>query len=83
MQEEKFINDECSSDSVYEGIYCNFYVDNVEVLTLQELLALSQFYVDVAKDTIEYFDKRETFHNPILWPFDEWPEIFVTKYGLE
>lgn len=56
----------------------NYYVDEVDVLSLQELLQMKEYYMEL-KGLDHRYDPREEG----AWLFDEWPEIFVTKYGLE
>ena len=77
--------------TTYEYLVCevnwvhNFYAENCDVLSVQEMLGQKEYYVDLWKkwlntDLDPYQWDPRGFGS--LWHWDDWPEIFVTKYGF-
>lgn len=68
---------------LYPDGYHEFYVDRIDVLSVEDVLQTKDFYRSKNENTL--YACGESRINPRInrWPFREWPEIFVTKYGLE
>ena len=58
----------------------NYTLSETKIITFEELLADKAYYEKGSKIS-KQIDPREG--DRVHWPFDDWPEIFVTKYGME
>ena len=86
--------DEYTTSNIYIGStiglnwYYKFTVESCDVLSVDELIEQKGYYDDAyrsfwGKEPLESrFDPRDTSYPNPVWHWDDWPEIFVTKYGF-